>query len=189
MKLLQLFEAINPTALMTEAHNPKVRVKEVRPDIYYAYLGSNKVGQAQVWSSHDSHNNFAKDERYIWKSAVSPNHQRKGVATELYDFIANDLETKGLKLVPSPDTQLSGEAYEFWKARDPESIKGHGTFKAEPYQKYIGKEFEHKGRPVVVFRVGWSQSSDAPMFGIRYTDVPEGSVNSQSYLGLKSVLQ
>lgn len=169
-----------------EAHNPKVRVKYMpRNNAYYAYLGSNRVGQAQLWDSHDD--KVGKDERYVWKSAVHPNFKRQGVATALYDFMAKDLAEKGLKLVPSPDTQLSDDAYEFWKARDPESVKNHGKSKSESYKDYMGKEVKVKGRPAVVYRVGWSQSSNAPLFGIRYTDVPEGSANSQSYVGMSAL--
>jgi hypothetical protein len=109
----------------------------------------------------------------------------------LYNVIADDVAANGLKLVPSPDTQLSKDAYEFWKARDPESIKGHGKYKAEPYQKYIGREIvvtrKDKQRPAIITRVGWGRR-DEPDLGIRYTDVPEGSMNSQSQVYLSDVM-
>lgn len=173
---------------ISEARNPDVRVKKFGGGIYRAYLGRTKVGHAQLndFNSDD----VADDERYIWKSAVHPDYLRQGVATELYNVIADDVGAKGLKLVPSPDTQLSKDAYDFWKARDPESIKGHGKYKAEPYQKYIGREIvvtrEGGQRPAVVTHVGWGRR-DEPDLGIRYTDVPEGSVNSQSQVYLSAV--
>jgi GNAT superfamily N-acetyltransferase len=167
----------------TEAHNPNVRVKYMsRNDAYYAYLGSTRVGQATVYGYRDD--KVGENERYIWKSAVHPDHTRKGVATAMYDEIAKDLEGKGLKLVPSPDTQLSGDAYAFWKSRDPESVKDHGRTKAEPYNHLVGREghIEHKGqmRPVVIKNIGWSKNHNKPFASYRFTDVPEGSVNSVS---------
>jgi GNAT superfamily N-acetyltransferase len=173
---------------LTEARNSDVRVKKFEGGIYRAYLGRTKVGHAQL--NDFKTDEVGDDERYIWKSAVHPDYLRQGVATELYNVISNDVEAKGLKLVPSPDTQLSQDAYKFWKARDPKSIKGHGKYKAEPYQKYVGKEIvvtrEGGQRPAVVTHVGWGRR-DEPDLGIRYTDVPEGSVNSQSQVYLSAV--
>lgn len=178
MKLLQFFEV----------RNPDVRVKKFDGGIYRAYLGRKKVGHAQL--NDFKTDEVGDDERYIWKSAVHPDYLRQGVATELYNVIADDVVANGLKLVPSPDTQLSKDAYEFWKARDPESIKGHGKYKSEPYQKYIGREIvvtrNGRERPAIVTHVGWGKK-DEPYLGIRYTDVPEGSVNSQSQVYLSAV--
>ena len=175
MKLLQFLEATNPD----------VKVKKLKGEIYHAYLKGRKVGQAQVYNYEVD--GFEENERYIWKAAVDPAYTRKGVATELYNVIADDLASKGLKLVPSPDSQLSGDAYQFWKARDPESIKGHGTYKAEKLQHLVGREVEVRGRPSVITRVGWSKPNDAPAVSIRFTDVPEGSTNSTSYVLLTAV--
>jgi len=166
----------NEVQFLGEASNPDVRVKKLKHGIYAAYLKGRKVGQAQVYDYEDE--KVGEDERYIWKSATHPEYTRQGVATELYNVIADDLAAQGLKLVPSPDQQLSGDAYQFWKARDPESIKGHGTYKAETFQHYIGKEIEVRGRPSVVTRVSWV--NDAPLIGARFTDVPEGSTNSHA---------
>ncbi len=174
MKLLQFLEATNP--------NVKVKKKG---HIYHAYLKGKWVGQAMVSEYQDD--NVGENERYVWKSAVDPTMTRQGIATEMYDVIAKDLESQGLKLVPSPDQQLSPEAYQFWKARDPESIKGHGTFKAEELQHFVGREIEVRGRPTVVTRVGWAKVSDAPLIGVRFTDVPEGSVNSTSQVRMADV--
>lgn len=167
MRLLQLLER----------DNPDVKVKK-KGHIYHAYLKSKWVGQAMV--NQYEVDGMDDNMRHIWKSAVDPEYQRQGVATELYNFIADDLESQGLKLVPSPDQQLSPEAYQFWKSRDPESIKQHGTFKAENLQHLVGRELDLRGRPVIVHRVGWSKNTDTPLLGVRYTDVPEGSANSQS---------
>ena len=175
MKLLQFLEATNPD----------VKVKKEKGGIYNAYLKDRRVGQAQVYDYESD--GFEENERYIWKSATHPDYTRKGVATELYNVIADDLASQGLKLVPSPDNQLSGDAYQFWKARDPESIKGHGTYKAEKLQHYVGREVEVRGRSAVVIRVGWSKSDNAPLIGVRYTDVPEGSVNSTSHMRFADV--
>jgi ribosomal protein S18 acetylase RimI-like enzyme len=173
----------------TEARNPDVSVRKFGDGIYRAYLGRKKVGHAQL--NDFKTGEVGDDERYIWKSAVHPDYLRKGIATELYNVIADDVAANGLKLVPSPDTQLSKDAYEFWKARDPESIKGHGKYKAEPYQKYIGREIvvtrKDKQRPAIITRVGWGRR-DEPDLGIRYTDVPEGSMNSQSQVYLSDVM-
>lgn len=181
----QIFKGRVKKLMTSEARNPKVRVKKGKDDVYYAYIGSNRVGVAQVYSYRDD--KVGENERYIWKSAVHDNFKRQGIATELYNVIADDLAKEGLKLVPSPGTQLSDEAYEFWKARDPESVAKHGKFKAEPYQKYIGKTVEYEGRPAVVRYVGWSSDANEPAVGIRYTDVPEGSANSQTHVRLSSV--
>lgn len=159
---------------------PTIRVRKFPHDIYRAYLGRKKVGHAQVYSYSDK--KVGPDERYIWKSAVHPEFQRQGVATALYDVIAQDLKDQGLKLVPSPGSQLSDDAYRFWKARDPESIRNHPQFKAEPFKKYIGKELMVRGRPAVIRGV----PSDR-IFLVRYTDVPEGSANSQSSVKIKDV--
>ena len=174
MKLLQFLEATNPN----------VKVKK-DGSIYNAYLQGRRVGQAQVYDYESD--GMAENERYIWKSATHPDYTRKGVATELYNVIADDLESQGLKLVPSPDQQLSGDAYQFWKARDPESIKGHGTYKAEQFQHYIGREIEARGRPVVITRVGWSRNNNEPLLGVRFTDVPEGSTNSTGTVRMSDV--
>ena len=162
---------------LNEAHNPKVRVKYFpKNDVYHAYLDKKKVGHAQLWVYSDDR--MGENERYVWKSAVQPEYQRQGVATALYDAIADDLESKGMKLVPSPDQQLSQEAYEFWKARDPESIKQHGKYLAEPYQKYEGQPIVAKnGRPAVIWKAMASMGGGI-YFAYRYSDVPEGSTNS-----------
>ena len=163
---------------LNEAHNPNVRVKYFggNLDVYRAYIGKKKVGHAQLYNYKDEYT--ADNERYVWKSAVQPEYKRQGVATALYDAIANDLESKGMKLVPSPDTQLSQEAYEFWKARDPESIKQHGKYLAEPYQKYAGQPImASNGRPAVIWQAVASMSGKL-YFTYRYSDVPEGSTNS-----------
>jgi len=171
MRLLQLYRRIN------EAHNPNVKVKYFsNNDVYHAYLGKKKVGHAQLWVYSDDR--VGENERYVWKSAVQPEYKRQGVATALYDAIANDLESKGQKLIPSPDTQLSQEAYEFWKARDPESIKKHGKYLAEPYQKYAGQPITaSNGRPATIWQAVASMDGEL-YFTYRYTDTPEGSTNS-----------
>jgi len=161
---------------ITEKTNTDVTITKTRDGIYYATLDGERVGRAIVYDHSDD--KVGENERYIWKSAVKTSMTRKGIATALYNKIADDLAAQGLKLVPSPDTQLSDEGFAFWKSRDPESIKNHGTFKAEPYKKYIGREVIVKDRPAVIERVGWS--GDKPTVGIRYTDVPEGSTNSKS---------
>ena len=180
-----LFTNSRFSLIMNEARNPDVKVKKGKGGIYNAYLKGRRVGQAQVYDYGDER--VGENERYIWKSATHPDYLRQGVATELYNVIADDLASKGLKLVPSPDSQLSGDAYQFWKARDPESIKGHGTYKAEKLQHYVGREVEVRGRPAVVTRVGWSIPDDAPTVSVRFTDVPEGSVNSTSYVRFADV--
>lgn len=194
MKFLEFITTVHESSLfinneqgeiVNEARNPDVKVKRAKGGIYNAYLNGRKVGQAQVYDYEDER--VGENERYIWKSATHPDYLRKGVATELYNVIADDLASKGLKLVPSPDSQLSGDAYQFWKARDPESIKGHGTYKAEKLQHYVGREVEVRGRPAVVTRVGWSIPDDAPTVSVRFTDVPEGSVNSTSYIRFSDV--
>ena len=171
--------------IMNEARNPDVKVKKGKGGIYNAYLKGRRVGQAQVYDYGDER--VGENERYIWKSATHPDYLRQGVATELYNVIAADLEARGLKLVPSPDQQLSGDAYQFWKARDPESIKGHGKYKAETFQHLVGREIEVRGRPAVVRYVGWSNNSDAPLIDVRFTDVPEGSTNSTSMVRYSDV--
>ncbi len=171
-------------AMLNEAHNPDVSVKKKGP-VYHAYLKGKWVGQAMVYDYEDE--KVGEDERYIWKVSVDPTMKRQGIATAMYDVIADDLESQGLKLVPSPDQQLSPEAYQFWKSRDIESIKGHGTYKAEELQHFVGREIEVRGRPVVVTRVGWAKVSDAPLIGVRFTDVPEGSVNSTSQVRFDDV--
>lgn len=181
----QIFKGRVKKLMANEARNPNVKVNKISDNIYYAYLDSKRVGQAQVWDFHDE--KVGENERYIWKSAVHPNFKRQGVATELYNVIADDLAKQGLKLIPSPETQLSDEAYEFWKGRDPESVTGFRMFKAEPYKHYVGNTVKYKGRPAVVTRVGWADSHDEPALHIRFTDVPEGSVNSQTYVRLSSV--
>jgi len=170
---------------LTEKTNTDVVIKKQKGGIYNAYLNGVKVGQAQVYDYTDS--KVGENERYIWKSSVDPALKRQGIASAIYNVIAADLESRGLKLVPSPDQQLSSDAYQFWKARDPESVKGHGTFKAAEYQHFVGKELVYKNRPVIVTRVGWGQQSNAPLLGVRYTDVPEGSVNSTSYINFNVV--
>ena len=161
---------------VTESNNPDVEIKKTRDDIYYAYLNGQRVGQAQVYDYRDE--KVGENERYIWKSSVKPGVTRQGVATMMYNEIAADLKKDGLTLVPSPDQQLSADAFAFWKARDPESVKNHGTYKAEPFQKYVGQEVTVKDRPGVITRIGWSVPNDAALVTVRYTDVPEGSSNS-----------
>jgi len=173
---------------LNEAHNPNVKVKYFGGnfDVYRAYIGKKKVGHAQLYNYKDE--KVGENERYVWKSAVQPEYKRQGVATALYDAIANDLESKGLKLVPSPDQQLSREAYEFWKARDPESIKQHGKYLAEPYQKYAGQPImTAKGRPAVIWKVMASMSGEL-FFVYRYTDMPEGSTNSVGTATIDSLM-
>lgn len=173
---------------LNEAHNPNVRVKYFgsNMDVYRAYIGKKKVGHAQLYNYKDEYT--ADNERYIWKSAVQPEYKRQGVATALYDAIAKDLESKGMKLVPSPDTQLSQEAYEFWKARDPESIKKHGKYLAEPYQQYAGQPImADNGRPAVIWQAVASMSGKL-YFTYRYSDVPEGSTNSVGRATIDSLM-
>lgn len=58
--------------------------------------------------------------RSVWKTAIDPLFQRRGVGTALYNRMADDLKKDGLTLVPSKT--LSDDGYAFWKRRDPEAL-------------------------------------------------------------------
>ena len=150
----------------------KLRVKDLGNGNFKAYLGRKYVGYVSVYNYKDD--KVAPDERYIWKSVVKPEYRRQGVATALYNAAEEYLAARGLKLVPSPDQQLSDDAYAFWKKRNPDSLKHHARTLAVPFQKYVGKQITYNGRPAVIMKA----LSDRA-FSYRYTDVPEDSVDSR----------
>ena len=99
---------------LTEAVHPDVKVKDVGDGNFKAYLKGKYVGYVSIYNFKDREGKFAPDERYIWKAVVKPGFKRTGIGTALYNAAEEWLNERGLKLVPSPDQQLSDEAYAFW---------------------------------------------------------------------------
>lgn len=163
---MRLIEFLNETS------KPKVKVVNTGNEVFKAYIGRKYVGYVQIYNYKDD--KVAPDERYIWKAVVNPEFRRQGVATALYDAAAERLAQQGLKLVPSPHSQLSDDAYAFWKNRNPESLKYHARTLAEPFHKHVGKKITYDGRPAVI-----TKALSDKAFKYQYTDVPEGSANSQ----------
>ena len=157
---------------------PKVRVKRMKDGVYKAYVGRKRVGAAVVYGNDSRY----PGQRYIWKSVVDDGWQRMGVATAMYDAIANDLKQEGLELIPSPGNQLSDDGFNFWMNRDEEKVKNHSQYKARAIAHHEGSKVEFKGRPVVL-----QKAINGDTFSAKYLDMPEGSSNSKTRVGIEQI--
>ena len=110
------------------------------PDVYYAYRGKTKVGQAATWNDLET-NKFS-----VYKSATHPKYRRQGVMRAIYNHIET---TTGKQLHPS--SSLSSDGHAFWQRYRPEAVANDLRNHRD---KLMGKVVHGKSGPATVTSVG-----------------------------------
>jgi transcriptional regulator with XRE-family HTH domain len=104
--------------------------------VYYAYQGSKspqveapngptarKKLDKTAWAGRVELQQRGPDAWEVTSLKVHPNEQRRGLASDMYDAIEQDL---GVSMRPSGILTLDG--YSFWQRRNPEALKYHRRF-------------------------------------------------------------
>ena len=91
----------------------------------------------------------------IW---VNDKYRKQGIATEIYDYVADRFSREGRKLVPSPKAKEEG--FQFWKSYDPDAVKTDirssrnaiNAYAKKKYGKNAVVKYHEGGQTATVFR-------------------------------------
>lgn len=95
-----------------------------------------KDGKTEVGSFYVRTGGSVFESVSVMNARVSPDYQRRGVATAAYDAIEADLVPGGLPLYPQASMSLSSDGKAFWEARDPAKLRDMEAAESDRWRMY-----------------------------------------------------
>ncbi len=105
---------VEPVRTKPPLPNERIEVvDDMGAGVYRVFSGDAPIAEARIRMDEP-------DAAHVSRVEVSPENQRAGVATRLYDRIEQDLAERGIEL--RPDEALTDDAMAFWRQRRPEDV-------------------------------------------------------------------
>ena len=134
----------------------------------HAFNGDPRNGGLNIGAlllQHGTPDDLRSPDCHIYKVAVKPPYQRKGVARAMYDAAEAHANARGGKLVPA--TSVSDEAFGFWNSWKPERIAYDGRH----FDKhYVGKTVTYKDQTWVITHAAQHRPDGRGTFGASLAD-------------------